>query len=199
MIGRTLANLCQDGCDWGDWQKFAKNLGGEILPKISPYDFSRLAQVHPESEEDIAEEEYQSTLYETLGTPSPWPVGQLFQGKASPRPSAATLPCFAHARGEEHDVKTCPYSHDPLVYDDAMRKRVEDTVNTLGKAWLQITIGELDAKSVKTPRYADSPVRSVIPAPREREFSGLYPSRTPGLMDESKQEGSRVQDYKEDT
>ena len=174
----------------------------------SPGETHPLAQVHHiDYGEDDEEEEYQSTLYEMIGTPAPRPSGQLFQGKVSPRPHPSSLPCFAHARHEEHS-KDCPYSHDPLVYKEAMRKRVEDITATLGKAWLQTVLDKIDIRPTaqpgsnrgapaqsstnRTPRYGDAPVRSVVANPRPT------PPDLPGLEDESKYEGATVQDWKDD-
>ena len=174
----------------------------------SPGETQPLAQVHPiDFGEDDEEEEYQSTLYEMIGTPAPRPPGQLFQGKVSPRPHPSSLPCFAHARNEEHS-KDCPYSHDPLVYKEAMRRRVEDITATLGKAWLQTVMDKIDVRPTaqagtskgapyqaatnRTPRYGDAPVRSVVANPRPT------PPDLPGLEDESKYEGATVQDWKDD-
>ena len=176
----------------------------------SPDDSARMSQVHPmpgmvdhsdSGEEDV---EYEQTLYELIGTPA---GKHLFQGKVSPRPSASTLPCFAQARGEEHDAKTCPYSHDPTVYKDAMRKRVEDVLNTLGKAWLTQTIDRLETRPSgpetkyvpKQPRYADAPVR-VVPNPNHRDLSQIsFPPDLPGLEDASADRWASLSDKKEES
>ena len=174
----------------------------------SPDDTANLAQVYPVEGEDSDEELYQSTLYELMGTPSHRPSGQLFQGKVSPRPAASTLPCFAEARGEPHDAKTCAYSHDPQVYKEAMRRRVEDICATLGKTWLLAEIDKLDIKGNRTPRYSDAPVRSVTanyhekdPAPSSMPPTPaqIYPMSTRRFGDDSKVEGSRFQEWNSDS
>ena len=165
----------------------------------SPDERSRISQVHPEPEgyRSDDDEYYQSSLYELIGTPgaprSQMP-GQLFQGKVSARPHPSTLPCYAHARGEDHDIKTCPYSHDPLVYKNAMRKQLDSMAATLGKTWIQITLDKMEimpaAAGAKqnpgTPRYADSPVRSMS-THQDRNLGGGRPPTELARLDEEDQ------------
>ena len=176
----------------------------------SPDDVARMAQVHPDDTWDMTSafdgfpDDYESSLYELIGTPRQPPPGKaLFDGKVSPRPHPSSMPCFANARGECHNEK-CPYSHDALVYSNAMRKRLSEIAETLGKGWL---VGEMEKIPLQTskfgiqprvsgqaPRHADAHVRSIHssqPQDRGHTRSPPLPQCRPDDMEE-KDESSRL-------
>ena len=109
---------------------------------------SRLSQIHPE-EDAVHDDDYEQGLCDLLAySPVPPPSQHgLFHGKVSPRPSASTLPCYKLARGEEHDQKQCPFSHDPELYKAAMHKHVETIIETLGPRWLQQAAEKVNSNS----------------------------------------------------